>query len=132
MLKSLLLGVSIVALAGIATASAQQPPAGIKRTPLQKIEFPDGYHTVTGIAEIEPGGAAGRHTHPGLPASGESFLPPPRRCPERWSGGSIDLKTPSLLPRRCPPDCSCSVVTPAHRLLRGRSYGTVAAVCRDF
>ena len=55
MLKSLLLGVSIVALAGIATASAQQPPAGIKRTPLQKIEFPDGYHTVTGIAEIAPG-----------------------------------------------------------------------------
>lgn len=66
MLKSLLLGVSIVALAGIATASAQQPPAGIKRTPLQKIEFPDGYHTVTGIAEIAPGGAAGRHTHPGI------------------------------------------------------------------
>jgi len=66
MLKSLLLGVSIVALAGLGTASAQQPPAGIKRTPLQKIEFPDGYNTVTGIAEIPPGGAAGRHTHPGI------------------------------------------------------------------
>jgi quercetin dioxygenase-like cupin family protein len=39
---------------------------GIKRTPLQKVEFPDGYNTVTGIAEIPAGGAAGRHTHPGI------------------------------------------------------------------
>src|SRR3954467_5745841 len=39
---------------------------GIKRTPLQKVEFPDGYTTVTGIAEIPAGGAAGRHTHPGI------------------------------------------------------------------
>ncbi|WP_249122974.1 MULTISPECIES: cupin domain-containing protein [unclassified Bradyrhizobium] len=43
---------------------AQQ--GGIKRTPLQKVEFPDGYNTVTGIAEIQPGGTAGRHTHPGI------------------------------------------------------------------
>jgi len=33
---------------------------------LQKVEFPDGYNTVTGIAEIAPGGSAGRHTHPGI------------------------------------------------------------------
>jgi quercetin dioxygenase-like cupin family protein len=39
---------------------------GIKRTPLQKVDFPDGYTTVTGLAEIQPGVAAGRHTHPGI------------------------------------------------------------------
>jgi quercetin dioxygenase-like cupin family protein len=50
----------VVAFAGVAFAQ------GIKRTPLQKIEFPDGYNTVTGIAEIAPGGSAGRHTHPGI------------------------------------------------------------------
>jgi len=44
-------------------ASAQE---GIKRTPLQKIDFPDGYTTVTGLAEIQPGIAAGRHVHPGI------------------------------------------------------------------
>ncbi len=44
-------------------ASAQE---GIKRTPLQKVDFPDGYTTVTGLAEIQPGVAAGRHTHPGI------------------------------------------------------------------
>ena len=51
-----------MALAG--AAFAQQ--GGIKRTPLQKIEFPDGYNTITATAEIQPGGSAGRHTHPGI------------------------------------------------------------------
>jgi quercetin dioxygenase-like cupin family protein len=64
--KSLLCVAAAIAFAGIDAAIAQQPPAGIKRTPLQKIEFPEGYTTVTGIAEIAPGGAAGRHTHPGV------------------------------------------------------------------
>jgi quercetin dioxygenase-like cupin family protein len=44
------------------TAFAQ----GIKRTVLQKIEFPDHYTTVTAIAEVEPGMTAPRHTHPGI------------------------------------------------------------------
>ncbi len=38
----------------------------ITRTPLQKVEFPDGYNTITAIAEVEPGGSFGRHTHPGI------------------------------------------------------------------
>ena len=53
-----------VALAAMtATAAAQD---GIKRTPLQKVDFPEGYTTVTGLAEIQPGVSAGRHTHPGI------------------------------------------------------------------
>jgi quercetin dioxygenase-like cupin family protein len=62
MIKKILLAFTVVAVAG--TAFAQQ--GGIKRTPLQKVEFPDGYVTVTGIAEIPAGGSAGRHTHPGI------------------------------------------------------------------
>src|SRR6188472_3617919 len=62
MIKRILLGLAVVAFAGVAIA--QQP--GIKRTPLQKVEFPDGYNTVTAIAEVPAGGAAGRHTHPGI------------------------------------------------------------------
>ncbi len=61
MLKKTLLVLSFSALIG--AALAQQP--GIKRTPLQKVEFPDGYNTITAIAEVPAGGAAGRHTHPG-------------------------------------------------------------------
>ncbi|MBX3572041.1 MAG: cupin domain-containing protein [Mesorhizobium sp.] len=53
-----------VALAAMtATAAAQD---GIRRTPLQKVDFPEGYTTVTGLAEIQPGVSAGRHTHPGI------------------------------------------------------------------
>lgn len=61
-MKRIILGLVLVACAG--AALAQQ--SGIKRTPLQKVEFPDGYVTVTGIAEIPAGGSAGRHTHPGI------------------------------------------------------------------
>jgi quercetin dioxygenase-like cupin family protein len=62
MIKKTLLALAVVAFASTG-ALAQQ--GGIKRTPLQKVEFPDGYVTVTGIAEV-PGGAAGRHSHPGI------------------------------------------------------------------
>lgn len=64
MIKKTLLRLTIIAFAGAGIALAQQ--GSIKRTPLQKVEFPDGYNTVTGIAEIQPGGSAGRHTHPGI------------------------------------------------------------------
>ncbi|MCX7306358.1 MAG: cupin domain-containing protein [Hyphomicrobiales bacterium] len=53
-------------LLGCAPTLAEQAPAGIKRTPLQAIDFPGGYRTVTGLAEIAPGGASGPHTHPGI------------------------------------------------------------------
>jgi quercetin dioxygenase-like cupin family protein len=62
MIRKILLGLTIVAFACAAAAIAQ----GIKRTPLQKVEFPDGYNTVTVIAEIPAAGSAGRHTHPGI------------------------------------------------------------------
>jgi quercetin dioxygenase-like cupin family protein len=63
MIKKLLLGLTVVAIAGASVAIAQQ--SGIKRTPLQKLDFPAGYNTVTAIADVPAGGAAGRHTHPG-------------------------------------------------------------------
>jgi quercetin dioxygenase-like cupin family protein len=64
MIKKLLLGLSVVAFACAGAAVAQQ--GGIKRTPLQKVEFPAGYNVVTAIAEVPAGGSAGRHTHPGV------------------------------------------------------------------
>jgi quercetin dioxygenase-like cupin family protein len=64
MLRKILLGLSVLAFACAGAALAQQ--AAIKRTPLQKAEFPDGFVSVSAIAEIPAGGAAGRHTHPGM------------------------------------------------------------------
>jgi quercetin dioxygenase-like cupin family protein len=63
-------GVRIAAALSIAlvavSALAEDAPSDIKRTPLQAIEFPDGYKTVTGLAEVAPGHASGMHTHPGI------------------------------------------------------------------
>src|SRR3954468_21352856 len=64
MIKKILLGLTIVAFAGAGVAIAQQ--SGIKRTPLQKLDFPAGYNTVTAIDEVPAGGAGGRHIHPGM------------------------------------------------------------------
>ena len=63
MIKKILLALPVIALA-CTGALAQQ--GGIKRTPLQKAEFPEGYNSISGIAEIPAGGSAGRHTHPGV------------------------------------------------------------------
>ena len=63
MLKKIIFSCTVLAVAGAGIAFAQQ--SGIKRTPLQKLDFPPGYNTVTAIAEVPAGGAAGRHTHPG-------------------------------------------------------------------
>lgn len=56
----------IIAFALVAMTAAAAAQDGIKRTPLQKVDFPDGFTTVTGLAEIQPGVSAGRHTHPGI------------------------------------------------------------------
>lgn len=64
MIKKIVIALGVMSFALAGAAFAQQ--GGIKRTPLQKVEFPDGYVTVTGLAELPPGAAAGRHTHPGI------------------------------------------------------------------
>jgi quercetin dioxygenase-like cupin family protein len=63
MIRKIILGLTIVAFACVGAAIAQQ--GGIKRTPLQKVDFPAGFNTVTAIAEVPAGGASGRHSHPG-------------------------------------------------------------------
>lgn len=63
MTRKFILGLTVASFAVAGVAIAQQ--TGIKRTPLQKLDFPAGYNTVTAIAEVPAGGASGRHTHPG-------------------------------------------------------------------
>jgi quercetin dioxygenase-like cupin family protein len=63
MIRKIVLGLTLVAFACAGSAIAQQ--SSIKRTPLQKLDFPAGYNTITAIAEVPAGGASGRHTHPG-------------------------------------------------------------------
>jgi quercetin dioxygenase-like cupin family protein len=51
---------AIILLAAAGSSSLAQ-----KRTPLQTIDFPPGYETVSVIAELESGNCTGRHAHPG-------------------------------------------------------------------
>lgn len=100
-----------------APALAEEPPSGIKRTPLQSIDFPEGYKTVTGLAEVAPGHASGMHTHPGIETGyvldgevlmivegqpdrtlkpGDSFVIPPGAKHDVKSVGSVPAKAVSV------------------------------------
>lgn len=60
------IGVAAALLAFAADAASQTalaPPAGIKRTILQRTDIGNNMELVLGLAEIAPGGATGRHTH---------------------------------------------------------------------
>jgi quercetin dioxygenase-like cupin family protein len=64
--KNLLLCVAMVGV-GFLGSEMLHAQSGIKRTLLQRSEVPgSNYEAVLGIAEIPPGGTAGRHTHPGF------------------------------------------------------------------
>ena len=65
MRSTLLLAAAIAAFA--VTADGQTPPSGpaIKRSILQRFDLPPDREVVMAVAEIPPGMAAGRHTHPG-------------------------------------------------------------------
>src|SRR6266851_7742141 len=73
-MKKLLAGFAAVAFSMVATVALAQtmtPPASepIKRTPLQKTEYPDGHFTYIMMVEIVPNATVARHTHPGLETS---------------------------------------------------------------
>ena len=56
----------VVTLLVATTAIAQQAkPDTFRRTPLQTVDFPPGYETVSVIAEMPSGTCTGWHTHPG-------------------------------------------------------------------
>jgi quercetin dioxygenase-like cupin family protein len=63
-LRKALITAAVVVPVIAVSAVAQQ--SGIKRQPLQTVDFPAGYNVVSVIAEIPPGTCAGRHTHPGV------------------------------------------------------------------
>src|ERR1041385_2663162 len=54
----------LVAVAGIGTLAAQQPGFTRKQLQDKNLSVPDR-HAVQALAEFVPGGAAGKHTHPG-------------------------------------------------------------------
>jgi quercetin dioxygenase-like cupin family protein len=73
-MKKLIGGFAAMAFTMVATVALAQTPAPpandpIKRTPLQKTEYPDGHFTYVMMVEIAPNATIGRHTHPGIESS---------------------------------------------------------------
>jgi quercetin dioxygenase-like cupin family protein len=64
MSKQKLLLAALAASLAVPPAFAQQ--SAITRTPLQTVDFPAGYSTISAVVAIAPGGCAGRHNHPGI------------------------------------------------------------------
>lgn len=62
MIKRLIHVCAAIALVSTNAGLAQ----GIKSTPLQRAEFPEGYETVSTLIEIPVGSSSGRHSSPGV------------------------------------------------------------------
>jgi quercetin dioxygenase-like cupin family protein len=60
---------SLVATVAFAQTMTPPPNDPIKRTPLQKTEYPEGQFTYVMMIEIAPNATVARHTHPGLETS---------------------------------------------------------------
>jgi quercetin dioxygenase-like cupin family protein len=58
-----------IILVGLLVPAMAQEGLKIKRTPLGTVDFPPGYQTVMGFAELAPNTCGGRHTHPGIETS---------------------------------------------------------------
>ncbi len=66
MFRRIFLSVATLALLIAMAFAAEQP---IKRTVLQKLDYPQNYQTITAISEVPAGADAPRHTHPGVETS---------------------------------------------------------------
>ena len=63
-MRAVIMATTAILLTGALGAGAQQ--SGFKRTVLQQGDLSVvGHESVTAVAEFQPGGTVGRHTHPG-------------------------------------------------------------------
>jgi quercetin dioxygenase-like cupin family protein len=61
---------ALCAISGFAAVDVAAQTSGVKRVVLTQTDGPmDGYVTVSVRAEIDPGAAVARHTHPGIEAT---------------------------------------------------------------
>ena len=71
MKRLLAIGAGLLLVASVGFAQTVTPPGKepVKRTPLQKTEYPDGHVIQMVLVEFEPGALVARHTHPGVETS---------------------------------------------------------------
>jgi quercetin dioxygenase-like cupin family protein len=71
MKKLLTIAAGLLLVVSVAAAQTITPPAKepVKRTPLQKTEYPDGHVVIMQLLETDPNTAIARHIHPGVETS---------------------------------------------------------------
>jgi quercetin dioxygenase-like cupin family protein len=122
LLKKSLIAAAVAAPAVAVTAFAQQ--SGIKRTPLQTVDFPAGYNVVTAIAEVPPGYCKGRHTHPGVESTyvmeGAILVKIEGQPDKVFKAGESSQVPPNdpTTAARCQPCSKCSEPTSSKRASR--------------
>jgi quercetin dioxygenase-like cupin family protein len=109
----------------LAPVIAQQ---GITRTPLQTVDFPPGYQTVSGIAQISPGNCSGRHTHPGIESSyileGDVVVKVDGKPDQHFKAGD-SLQLPAGAPHDVCTTTGMKVLT-VHVIEKGKPLGSPA------
>ena len=120
----LLAATCVVLPAFLASALAQQ---GIKRTPLGTMDFPPGFQTVMGFAEIAPGVCGGRHTHPGIETSyileGEGVSKIDGR-PDRPVKAGDTIQIPANVPHDGCATSSAAKILTVHVVEKGKPLGS--------
>lgn len=120
----LLAATCVVTPALLASALAQQ---GIKRTPLGTMDFPPGFQTVMGFAEIAPGVCGGRHTHPGIETSyileGEGVSKIDGR-PDRPVKAGDTVQIPANVPHDGCATTSAAKILTVHVVEKGKPLGS--------
>ena len=116
----------IVLPAVLAPVFAQQ---GITRTPLGTMDFPAGYQTVMGLAEIAAGKCGGRHTYPGIETAyileGEGVSKIEGR-PDRPVKAGDAIQIPANLPHDpCATSRALKILT-VHIVEKGKPLGSPA------
>ena len=119
-----LAAICVVLPAFLASALAQQ---GIKRTPLGTMDFPPGFQTVMGFADIAPGVCGGRHTHPGIETSyileGEGVSKIDGR-PDRPVKAGDTIQIPANVPHDGCATTSAAKILTVHVVEKGKPLGS--------
>ena len=101
----------------------------ITTTTLETIDFPPGYQTVMGLAEIVPGTCGGRHTHPGIETSyvleGEEVLKVQGK-PDQLLKAGDSIQIPAGVPHYGCTTASGVKVLTVHVVEKGKPLGSPA------
>src|SRR5256885_15332103 len=125
-MKKLVIGaVSIVAL--VSAAAAQQ--TGFKRTVLQQVDLSvPGREAVTAVAELQPGAAAGRHTHPGEEVGyvieGTVLVEIEGKAPMTLTGGKAFLIPAGAIHNATNKGSSAARILPTYIVEKGKTVPT--------